>query len=89
VVVDLVGIRQFEVEEAAGLADMTKFTRPVSFLGLPALSLPVAKSRSGLPISMQLVGRPFDEATVLFVDHVYEAALQWSAWRYEGAVTAG
>ncbi len=36
-------------------------TRPVNFLGLPAVCLPVGFDRNGLPVSVQLVGRPFSE----------------------------
>jgi aspartyl-tRNA(Asn)/glutamyl-tRNA(Gln) amidotransferase subunit A len=41
------------------------FTIPVNLAGLPGLSLPVAKSAGGLPIGVQLIGRAFDEATLL------------------------
>jgi aspartyl-tRNA(Asn)/glutamyl-tRNA(Gln) amidotransferase subunit A len=41
------------------------FTIPVNLAGLPGLSLPAAKSAEGLPIGVQLIGRAFDEATLL------------------------
>ena len=41
------------------------FTVPTSLAGLPALSLPAGLSGRGLPLGLQLIGRPFDEATVL------------------------
>jgi aspartyl-tRNA(Asn)/glutamyl-tRNA(Gln) amidotransferase subunit A len=41
------------------------FTIPVNLAGLPGLSLPAAKSPEGLPIGVQLIGRAFDEATLL------------------------
>jgi aspartyl-tRNA(Asn)/glutamyl-tRNA(Gln) amidotransferase subunit A len=44
---------------------------------LPALSLPCGFSNDGLPIGLQIVGRPFDEATVLRVGHAYEQATEW------------
>jgi aspartyl-tRNA(Asn)/glutamyl-tRNA(Gln) amidotransferase subunit A len=44
---------------------LTRFTRPINYLGLPSLSIPAAFTRGGLPIGMQLVGRSFDEAMLL------------------------
>jgi len=44
---------------------LTRFTRPINYLGLPSLSIPAGFTRGGLPIGMQLVGRSFDEATLL------------------------
>jgi aspartyl-tRNA(Asn)/glutamyl-tRNA(Gln) amidotransferase subunit A len=45
--------------------------------GSPALSVPVGFSRSGLPLAMQIVGKPFDEAMVYRVAHAYEQATGW------------
>jgi aspartyl-tRNA(Asn)/glutamyl-tRNA(Gln) amidotransferase subunit A len=59
---------------AALLARVTRLTRPANFLGLPALSVPAGFSRAGLPIGMQLTGRPFDEATLLTLGHAYQRA---------------
>ena len=56
-------------------------TAPFSVLGLPALSLCNGFDADGMPLGMQLVGRPFDEATVLRVAHAYEAATPWRARR--------
>jgi aspartyl-tRNA(Asn)/glutamyl-tRNA(Gln) amidotransferase subunit A len=50
---------------------------PFNMAGLPALALPCGFAPSGLPISLQLAGRPFDEATVLRVGHAYEQATEW------------
>jgi aspartyl-tRNA(Asn)/glutamyl-tRNA(Gln) amidotransferase subunit A len=44
---------------------LLRFTRPFNFSGHPACSVPCGFTEGGLPIGMQLVGRPFDEATVL------------------------
>jgi aspartyl-tRNA(Asn)/glutamyl-tRNA(Gln) amidotransferase subunit A len=43
----------------------------------PALVLPCGFSRAGLPMGMQLIGRPFDDATVLRAGHAYQAATDW------------
>jgi aspartyl-tRNA(Asn)/glutamyl-tRNA(Gln) amidotransferase subunit A len=55
----------------------SRFTRPFNGLGLPALSLPCGFSRAGLPLAFQLVGRPFDEATVLRAGHAYQRVTDW------------
>jgi len=46
--------------------------------GGPALSVPAGFSRSGLPLGIQIAGKPFDEATVYRVAHAYEQASAWS-----------
>ena len=48
-------------------AQMSHCTRPLNFLGLPALSMPAGFDANGLPAGFQLIGRPFDEA-LLFLD---------------------
>jgi aspartyl-tRNA(Asn)/glutamyl-tRNA(Gln) amidotransferase subunit A len=45
--------------------------------GSPALSVPVGFTKSGLPLSMQIVGKPFSEALVYRVAHAYERATRW------------
>jgi aspartyl-tRNA(Asn)/glutamyl-tRNA(Gln) amidotransferase subunit A len=59
----------------------SRLTRPWNGLGLPALSLPCGFSAAGLPLALQVAGRPFDEATVLRVGHAYEQATEWSRRR--------
>ena len=61
----------------------SRLTRPWNGLGLPALSLPCGFSAAGLPVALQVAGRPFDEATVLRVGHAYEQATEWSKRRPE------
>lgn len=58
-------------------ADMRSLTRPVSLTGLPALAVPCGFTRTGLPVSMQLIGRAWEESTVLRVGHAYEQATDW------------
>jgi Asp-tRNA(Asn)/Glu-tRNA(Gln) amidotransferase A subunit family amidase len=45
--------------------------------GQPVLSLPNGFGRNGLPLGMQILGRPFDEPTILRVGHAYERATEW------------
>jgi aspartyl-tRNA(Asn)/glutamyl-tRNA(Gln) amidotransferase subunit A len=52
-------------------------TRPFNILGLPTISLPCGFTRAGLPIGMQLSGRPGDEATVLCLASAYERETEW------------
>jgi len=52
-------------------------TQPFNVLGLPALSLPCGYTKSGLPVGVQIVGRPFAEAQVLAFAQAYEQATQW------------
>ncbi|MGW7417938.1 amidase [Streptomyces sp. NPDC054863] len=48
---------------------------PANITGMPALTLPVGHDHAGLPIGMQLMARPFHDATVLRVGRVYEEAM--------------
>ena len=53
------------------------FNAPFSIFGLPALAVPMGWTPTGLPIGLQLVGRPFDEETILRVGAAYETATGW------------
>jgi aspartyl-tRNA(Asn)/glutamyl-tRNA(Gln) amidotransferase subunit A len=53
------------------------FTSPYSLSGHPALSTPCSFSETGLPLGMQLIGRYFDEATILRVAHQYQSMTPW------------
>lgn len=53
--------------------------RPFSFLGFPSLTVPCGFTSAGLPLGLQLAGRPFDEVTILRVAAAYEAATPWAA----------
>ncbi|MCS7206718.1 MAG: aspartyl/glutamyl-tRNA amidotransferase subunit A [Dehalococcoidia bacterium] len=52
-------------------------TRPANITGQPAVSVPCGFSRNGLPIGMQILGRWWDEATILKVAHAYQQATEW------------
>ncbi|MFN7754158.1 MAG: amidase [Pseudomonadota bacterium] len=54
---------------------------PASVLGNPALIVCCGYAASGLPMGLQIAGRPFDEATVLRVGHAYERATAWRTRR--------
>jgi len=56
---------------------LTQFTRLFNVSGHPALAVPCGFTAAGLPLSLQLVGRAFDEATILRLGHAYERATAW------------
>jgi aspartyl-tRNA(Asn)/glutamyl-tRNA(Gln) amidotransferase subunit A len=56
------------------IQQLTRFTRPVNYLGVPALAIPCGFSRSGLPIGMQLIGGSFEEATLLRIGAAFQRA---------------
>ena len=60
---------------------LTQYTRPYNISGTPAISLPCGFSYSGMPIGLQLAGRPFEEATVLRAAHAYEQVTDWHGRR--------
>jgi aspartyl-tRNA(Asn)/glutamyl-tRNA(Gln) amidotransferase subunit A len=76
-------VRYGGVEEGS-LDAYIRCTFPFNAAGLPALSLPCGFTATGLPIGLQIAGRPFDEATVLRVGHAYEQATEWHAHRPAG-----
>jgi aspartyl-tRNA(Asn)/glutamyl-tRNA(Gln) amidotransferase subunit A len=55
----------------AAMGRVVKFTRPINYLGLPTLTLPVPRG-SGLPNGIQLVGRPFAEAQLFAIGQAYQ-----------------
>ncbi len=60
---------------------LTQYTRPYNLTGFPAISVPCGFSEAGLPMALQLAGRPFDELTVLRAAHAYEQATEWHSRR--------
>jgi aspartyl-tRNA(Asn)/glutamyl-tRNA(Gln) amidotransferase subunit A len=56
------------------LSAIMQFTGVASLTGLPALNVPCGFDPDGLPIGMQLIGRPFDEATLFRMGHAYQGA---------------
>jgi len=55
------------------------FTTPASLVGLPAVSVPSGVDERGLPLGFQVVGRPFEEATVLRAARAFELQVGWQA----------
>ena len=60
------------------MGHFSRLTRPWNALGLPALSVPCGFA-DGRPLGLQMIGRPFDEATLFRTGHAYEQAAGW--WR--------
>ena len=52
-------------------------TRPLNLTGLPIISVPCGFTSKGLPIGMQIIGRPGDEATIIGLAYAYEQATEW------------
>jgi aspartyl-tRNA(Asn)/glutamyl-tRNA(Gln) amidotransferase subunit A len=50
------------------------FTVTVNMAGLPGIAVPAGLSREGLPLGLQLIGKPFDEETLFQTAHVIEQA---------------
>jgi aspartyl-tRNA(Asn)/glutamyl-tRNA(Gln) amidotransferase subunit A len=68
-------------ELVARQGHFSRLTRPFNGLGLPALSIPCGFSGAGLPLALQIVGRPFDERTVLRLGAAYQEATDWHTRR--------
>jgi aspartyl-tRNA(Asn)/glutamyl-tRNA(Gln) amidotransferase subunit A len=66
--------KQFDLRPA-----VVGMCRPANFTGLPAISVPCGFTREGLPIGLQLIGRAFDEITLLRIAHSYERSHDWGA----------
>jgi aspartyl-tRNA(Asn)/glutamyl-tRNA(Gln) amidotransferase subunit A len=64
-----------------GMLEKPTFTMPFNVTGLPALSVCTGYGAGGLPVSMQIVGKPFQEATVFRAGHAYETAFGWRGKR--------
>ena len=52
---------------------ITRFMRPVNYLGLPALAFPAGFARAGLPIGLQFIGRPFRDETLIALGAAFQA----------------
>jgi aspartyl-tRNA(Asn)/glutamyl-tRNA(Gln) amidotransferase subunit A len=61
-------------EQVNMVTAVLRFTAPFNITGQPALALPIGLSSKGLPLSMQIIGRPFDEVSIFQVAAAYEEA---------------
>jgi aspartyl-tRNA(Asn)/glutamyl-tRNA(Gln) amidotransferase subunit A len=66
------GDRRLSMREA-----LLRLMRPFNLTGLPAMSIPCGYTADGLPIGLQIAGKPFDETTILRVGHAYERQTDW------------
>ena len=60
---------------------LTQYTRAFNLNGFPAITVPCGFDDGGLPIGLQLAGKPFDEETVLRAAYAYEQATEWHTRR--------
>ena len=67
--------------EAKLLSAIISPTCPFNLPGQPALTVPCGFTTSGLPLAIQIVGKPFDEATILQFGHAYEVHTEWHQQR--------
>ncbi len=58
-------------------ASLIRYTRVFNLTGHPAASVPCGFTAEGLPIGLHVIGRAFDEATVLRVADAYQRATDW------------
>jgi aspartyl-tRNA(Asn)/glutamyl-tRNA(Gln) amidotransferase subunit A len=72
-----IGQRETTIDgyEEAVYSALTRLTGPTNLNGLPSLSIPCGTTTSGLPVGLQLIGRPFDEATLYRFGRAYELAV--------------
>ena len=70
---------QIDGEQIGVRPALVGMNRPANFTGLPAMSVPCGFTREGLPIGLQLIGRAFDEITLLRVAFAYEKSHDWGA----------
>ncbi len=64
------------VTENATMA-LLRLTMPFNLAGLPAISLPCGFTIGGLPIGLQMVGKPFEESMILRIAHAYQQLTDW------------
>ena len=58
----------------AAIQAITRFMRPINYLGLPVLEIPAGQSRYGMPIGLQLIGRPFGDETAIALGRAFQTA---------------
>ena len=73
--------RNGKEEFLAMLGGRRSYTSPFNVAGVPALSINCGFTSDGLPVGLQLVGRPYDEPTVFRAAYAYEQATDWHTRR--------
>src|SRR4029450_13075077 len=76
-----VAFKHGEKEDPLSMYLNDVFTIPGNLSGLPGVSVPCVVHASGLPVGLQLLGRPLDEARVLRAAYAYEQATTWRSRR--------
>jgi len=71
----------FDAVSKFAIFERPSLTMPFNVTGSPAMSVCCGYTEAGLPLAFQLVGKPFDEPTVLKAAHAYEHATSWRAIR--------
>ena len=66
-----------EYDPVSQLFGAASFTEPFNLTGMPAISVPCGFSLSGLPIGLQIAGKPFDESIVLRAAYTYQQHARW------------
>src|SRR5687768_10522062 len=74
-------IAETDIASGEALAQMlgrfVRLTRPISYLGLPVVCASAGFTQAGMPIGMQLIAPPHDEATALRAGHAFQRATDW------------
>ena len=67
----------FEGYDTTSIVRGPSFTSPFNFTGLPAISVPAGFTADGMPVGMQVAGKPFDEPTIMRVAYTYQQHARW------------
>jgi Asp-tRNA(Asn)/Glu-tRNA(Gln) amidotransferase A subunit family amidase len=68
---------ELRAREVQVMSVLSRLTAPANAAGLPALAVPCGFAGNGLPVSLQLIGRPFDEPTILRAGQAYQVDTDW------------
>ena len=67
----------FDNYDTTTTARVPSFTAPFNVTGMPAISIPCGFTSSGLPVGMQIAGKPFDEPTIIRAAYTYQQHARW------------